>query len=46
MYACNCKMKFFKDRYFILKDMSLNIKIITQGAKSPDPLILEASGRT
>lgn len=43
--VCNCKTKFFKDRYFILKKMSLNVKIITQSAKSPDPLILETSGR-
>lgn len=28
----------------MLKNMSLNVKIITQGFKSPDPLILELSG--
>lgn len=45
MYVCNCKTEFFKNRYFILKKMSLNVKIITQSAKSPDPLILETSGK-
>lgn len=45
MCVCNCKTKLFKDRYFILKNMSLNVKIISQSSKSPDPLILEMSSR-
>lgn len=42
MCMCHCKTKFFKDR---LKNMSLNVKIITKSVKSPDPLILEMNGR-
>ena len=38
-------MKFFKDRYFTLKNRSLNVKIITKSIKNPDPLILEMGGR-
>ena len=46
--VCVCvaiKLYFLKDRYFILKNMGLNVKIIAERAKSPDPLILETSGR-
>ena len=39
------KVIFFKDRYSIFKNMGLNVKIIAKSAKSPDPLILETSGR-
>lgn len=42
---CNCETQFFKNSYFLLKNMSLNIKIITKSFKSSDPLILWMSGR-
>lgn len=48
IYVCVCvtiKLHFLKDRYFIFKNMGLNVKIIAERAKSPDPLILETSGR-
>lgn len=43
--VCNIKLHFLKDRYFIFENMGLNVKIIAERAKSPDPLILETSGR-
>jgi hypothetical protein len=42
---CNFTMSLLKDRYFILKNMSLNVKITSKSAKSPDPLMLKMSGR-
>ena len=52
IYTCVCvcvcvaiKLCFLKDRYFVLKNMGLNVKIIAERAKSPDSLMLETSGR-